>query len=169
MFLKIIGTGLLMISSSGYGFYLKNRYRKRLLGIEEVCQYLEELKGEIKYRNQDFFRVFLELEKNRRTPFLGQVICKELKSGKSISEAWCISVKENADRMALKGHEKMILLELGNQLGKSNSETQTNLLILYQNKLHMLWKGLKKEEQNQCKMYSTLGILGGVMIGLIVV
>lgn len=169
MFLKIIGTGLLMISSSWYGFYLKNRYRKRVRGIEEMCQYLEELKGEIKYRNQDFFRVFSELEKNRRTPFLGTVICKELKSGKSISEAWCISVKENADHLALRTQEEMILLELGSQLGKSNCETQTNLLNLYQNKLHTLWKGLKKEEQNQCKVYSTLGILGGIMICLIVV
>ena len=131
--------------------------------------HLEELKGNVAYNNEEIQEILDNLSCDLYYGMFFQNIMKKMKEGQALKDAWTISVEEVLEHTVLTNKELKIIKELGLQLGEHHRETQIRQIEFFQNKLTLLHLELKKEEKEKCKLYTSLGILGGVMVSIILV
>lgn len=131
--------------------------------------HLEELKGNVAYNNEEIQEILNNLSSDSYYGIFFKNIIKHMKEGQALKDAWKISVDEVLGPSVLTSKELKIITEVGRQLGENHRETQIRQIEFFQNKLSLLHLELKKEEKEKCKLYTSLGILGGVMVGIILV
>lgn len=170
MIIKFIGAIVLISATSLIGFSLANDCSKRPRALRELQSLLQMLENEISYLSNLLSEAFNRIYEgtNSDTAILFREAAKNLGiNGVTADVAWEKSINENYAKLSLNKEDKDILLTFGNMLGNSDLEGQLNNIRLMSSQLKL--QELKAEDMRQKneKMYSSLGVLSGLAITII--
>ncbi len=134
--------------------------------IEEVLLMLQIISSEIRYSKTPLNVIVSKLSQNRglsRLKFISE--CRKMLENENFPLSW----KKSVEKSDVNHDDRILLLSFGSGLGTSDVEGQLSNCelhkALFENNLH--------KAREQCsrfgKLYTTLGVLGGILIALIIV
>ena len=92
--------------------------------------------------------------------------CLFSENGGDISDEWDICVSKSG---YLKEDDRQILSELGRTIGKSNTDGETAVLALAGQRLSFQLKTAEEERKRKGRLYTTLGIMLGAAVGIMLI
>lgn len=165
--MRLILGGILCFCCGFIGVSLNIYYIKRHKILSNGISFIEYLIGEIKFLNLKLSEIIENYCIDKKGVFLD--LCKNylelIKSG--------TCDKSNIEKLVninyLKKQDKINLIMLFDNLGKSDCENQINFLSNYLQKMKLSAESSKKEQQTYGIMSYKLGILIGIALFIIVV
>ena len=167
MLFRGLGIGIVILTCSIYGFKLKNNYLKRIRHLQEFIRLLENLIGEIKYKNCDLIENFTNINRKKTYQIFMDEIINGLSKGQAIHRLWNDCCKKNLITTALNKSDIDFISNLGYELGCCDRESQINHLEYYKKSLQNIVSELKKEKNEKCRLCSSMGIVCGVFFGIL--
>jgi len=168
VFLKMIGSIVIILASSFLGLFLSNECKKRPQQLRELQSLLGMFENQITYLSDVLSEAFERVHKfsgSEVGEFFGRTVAN-LKDGSGMNapEAWDAAVRSSAGATAQSGEDVEILLSFGKMLGGSDIDGQVKNIRLTVKQLNM------QEEKAECSriknegMYKHMGILCGAAI-----
>ena len=148
MALKWIGSMLVLFSAGGFGIWSAMQWRERLRLLEKLRQMIYFLKGEITYSHAPLAEALERVGKREAGP-LGQLftaaaegICRQ--EGESLQEIW--------------RREVQVLSSPKIRLPLTEEDLeQLDISIEY----------LRTNQREKCRLYTSLGIMGGMFLVIV--
>lgn len=169
--MKWIGMMLVLFSSGGIGLWSAWCFRGRLRTLERLRQLIYCLKGEITYSHAPL-KEAMERVGRRETGSLGMLFLTAAEGidsglGESFGEIWEAAV----ERLAKQEEGRLLLAQdleqlkgLGGHLGYLDVEMQSRALLLYLEELELSVQYLRSHQRERCRLYTSLGFLGGLFL-----
>ena len=172
--LKLAGALLILISAAGLGFRMAARWRQRVRELEQLRQMVYFLKGEIVYSRAPLAEA-LEQAGKRSGGELGRFFEKAAEgirqnAGESLYEIWsgAMEALENGKRETALSAEDLVQLKgLGRNLGYLDVDMQERLLLLYLEQLDLTIAGLREQQREKCRLYASMGVMGGIFLVIV--
>ena len=169
MYCKAVGIILIVLSGGYCGLTLQKRYLCRLRMLEEFIMLLEQLKGGLRYQNYTIEENLLELRKSKYFYEFFSAVLDELHRGKRFFDAWEKGCSYLRAQTALKEEDIGQIERLGRELGISDLESQIGRINFYEEQLKQKLGCLNQEKREQCRLYLSLGLMGGMMAGIFLI
>lgn len=171
--MKIIGCILVVVSSTGMGFFFSNEMRCRIEDLKELKKLIGLLRGDIRYANTplpEAIQVITRRQSGNYSAFFQYVSTKlqEL-SGHTFSDIWKEAVLLKLTDTSLTKKDKLHMIQFGENLGYLDKEMQMNTMDLFISQLEEEIKDLTKSLKEKSYLYNTLGILCGIFIIIIMI
>lgn len=173
MYLKILGSILVIVFSTIAGLKLGNDYKERILELKMIKQFLILLRGEIKYHktpiDEALSNIYGRSGKNI------DIMLKEVIDGikaqdkKEFAKIWQNGVVKLKKETSMSEDDLEKLLQFGENIGFLDKETQINNIDLYLEKLDEDIKNLTARLDDKCRIYNVCGVLTGIFIVLLIV
>ena len=165
----MLGAAFLWISLICAGVICSIKLKKRVTLLEKTIVMLEELKIQIQFLNMPVYEM---LETTGKKEYLSNldylsVCCEEMKKGKDFPEAWKLSIVNTLQ--LYKREEKERLLQLGTNLGTSNTESQINIIDSQMVSFDEFLTKAKNSSMKYSNMATLLGVLSGCMIFIVLI
>ncbi|RKJ00612.1 sporulation protein [bacterium D16-54] len=173
LFLKITGCVLIVSGASGYGFWMVSNYKERLLLLEQLRQMIFLLKGQILYANATLLEAFDTVGRRTEGPLSELFLQVSERMEGQQGEPFCQIWKEEAERFAGVGlmakTDRQSLESLGEHLGFLDKEMQEKNLLLYLEQLDMTIEEMRSCQKERCRLYGSLGVMGGLFLAVLLV
>lgn len=164
----------MLFSAGGFGIWSARQWRERLRLLEKLRQMIYFLKGEITYSHAPLAEALERVGKREPGP-LGRLftaaalgICRQ--EGESLQEIWSREVKALSSpqvRLPLTDEDLKQLEELGGNLGYLDVDMQERTLGLYLERLDLAIGYLRTNQKEKCRLYTSLGIMGGMFLVIV--
>ena len=164
---KILGSILILLSSSMIGIYLSYNCKRRIIELEEISEVIFCLNNEICYKNSILYEAIENSIKNCTSlisDFFKEYAELMKKNKYSSKDAINISIEKYESKFAINIEDINIIKSFSNMLGKTDIEGQKRCI-------EATLEGLKKQQQKaekmrakNEKMYLSLGFLSGLTI-----
>lgn len=171
--LRLLAGGLILFGSIGFSFNICQEMRQRLYHIRQMQEIFRLFQSEVSYSKSAFPEVCLSVSDRVAEPY--RSVMKEIyeqavtKSGTRFPEIWRIKMGQCLEEMPVKKEERDIFLEFGNRIGFIDWETQAGMLEKSSIQLEELYVQLKSAMENKEKVITSIGVLGGLMLVIILV
>lgn len=163
---------LIIIMSSGTLGLLKSQaFSQRIIELNDLRTMIHQLSIEISYRKDPLTTTFrrIALYKNNLSSKMLKKCADYMSAYKEFEQCWSTALEEVYADTALKKEDKVILSELGVQLGKSSIDGQTDMLHLIEEKLiHQINLAIK-EKDSKGKMFGGLGFSLGIVVSVLLI
>ena len=173
MLLKIIGSIIVIISSSFLGYILSRDFSKRPSELRELQGLMYMLENEISYLSNLLSDAFEKIAGSSNTEagkfFKTAANYLRGSDGLHASLAWEKAVKEVIRRTALNKEDEEILISFGKMLGNSDLEGQIKNIQLTVKHLKLQEKKAEDSKIKNEKMYRRLGVLGGIALVIMLI
>ena len=153
------------------GWYFSNELKTRIKDLKDLKKLIYLLRGDIRYANTPLPEAVQALSirhegKYRR--FL-TVIAERLHElgGISFYQIWKEAVEKELSSTSLSTKDRTGLIQLGETLAYLDKDMQMNTLDLYISQLEDEINDLSKNVKEKSYLYSSLGIMGGLFITII--
>lgn len=171
IFLKSAGCVMVIAGASGYGFRLAGNYRERIAVLEQLRQMIFLLKGQILYANAPLPEAFETVGK-RMEGELAELFLKTAKRmDRQQGEPFCQIWKEEVEMLEGSGGmakaDIQSLAALGEHLGFMDRDMQERNLLLYLEQLDLVLEELRNHRQERCRLYRSLGVMGGLFLAVL--
>lgn len=171
MVLKILGSIIILISSTFLGFILSRDCAKRPQELRELQRLLQIFENEINFLSNllsDAFENIANSTESEVGVFFSSTL-ENLMSGYGLnaSSAWENAVSENIKGTALNKEDEHILISFGKMLGNSDMEGQLKNIRLTINQLKLQEQKAEEIRGRNESMYKRLGFLGGAALVII--
>ncbi|EDS77917.1 stage III sporulation protein SpoIIIAB [Clostridium massiliodielmoense] len=168
MYFKILGSILVLVSSSLLGFIYGENLKKRFFQLEEMEQALYQLKNEIVYTHNSLPDIFMSVGSKGTKP-IGDIFKRVSNllyehQVESVHEGFKKALSENKKQLNLKKYDIDILLNLSKSLGESDIEGQQNILTLTIRNIKSQLDSAKNVMEKNIKMYRYLGFSFGAIL-----
>ena len=168
--LKTTGCIVLVVCGTLMGLKFSERLKKRVKLLELTVRMINEIALQIRYSSPTVFELLDDLCNNPAYSELKYLIrIKEKRvCGKSFSEVWndgLSDVKEND----FTAEDYSVISEIGEELGRSDTDGQLTALALIKDKLLILRDNSAAEYEKKGKLYRTLGLLSGICVAILCV
>ena len=169
--MKLLGALLILMGTSSIGFITAQKIILRPKQLQQLKTALEMLKTEIDYGITPLPIAFEKLANNLATPISDIFLTakENIGAGQVAQVAWENAVSIHISKLALVKKDQEMLLEIGYNLGNSNSSDQIRHLNLAQEKINHLYQEAVKEEEEKVKLWRYCGVLIGLLIVIIIV
>lgn len=171
--LKFIGAFLVIISGTGIGFKASENLVLQNTQLKKLKELLIILRGEIRYNNTVMPQALRNISKKSDKVFEKFLIYVadnlEKYQGKTISDIWNEGVDKELTKLMLGKKHLDKLKDLGNTLGFLDKEMQISYFNLMIEQLDADIEDNNKRCRDNCKLYRTLGVMGGILVVLIIV
>lgn len=162
---------MVIAGTSGYGSWMAGNYRKRLALLEQLRQMIFLLKGQILYANAPLPEAFETVGK-RAEGELAELFVRtaqrmDRQQGEPFFQIWTEEVQGLDPDLALAGEDKKSLTSLGEHLGFMDRDMQERNLLLYLEQLDMTIEGLRSRREEKCRLYTSLGVMGGLFLAVL--
>lgn len=170
--LKLCGIVLIIVSTTGIGFFAGNNIWLRLEELKELKKILGMLRGEIRYTGTPLYEAFGIIGKRTRGAYADFFIytAKELEelNGKNLRTIWGdLKEKNKESHLSEKDWERF--MQFGDNLGYLDKEMQLGTIELYLEQIETeLAEGYANYSKNS-RLYQALGICGGLFLTLILI
>jgi stage III sporulation protein AB len=154
------------------------QYTKRLSQLEQLRRMIFLLKGQIVYANASLPEAFEAVGKREKGP-LGALFLAAAKQAETLEEANFSAVweqeiekleeKNGREQSALSRSDRQSLAGLGRHLGFLDREMQERNLLLYLEELDEQIAQLRGHRQETCRLYTSLGVMGGIFLAVILI
>ncbi len=149
----------------GFAFAEKLRREQKLCAL--IVRLLQRTAFLVGYRCDDVYSVCAELRRDSELSALTflESLPKSFESGENFRICW-----ENAVRSAgFADDEEDVLLKLGNIIGRSDSESQVDSIRWLERTLSETEKKRSEAYLRKGRLYRSVGLLFGVMVGILVI
>lgn len=165
--LRAAGAACILLGAFGTGWSLALSWRRRLELLEALRRMAYFLKGEIVYGHGTLAEGLAQAGKKGGGPFGAMFEAAaarlEERDGTAFWEIW----EAEADKLSelpLKPQDWDQLKRLGSQLGYLDLEMQERTLLLYLEQLDETIGYLKEHRRERCRLYMSLGVMGGLFL-----
>ena len=174
MAFKWLGAVLVLFSASGFGIWSAMEWKSRLRLLEKLRQMIYFLKGEITYSHAPLAEALERVGKREAGPMgilftaAAAGIC--MQEGESLQEIWHREVdllKTLPNRLPLEPEDLEQLGCLGEHLGYLDVDMQERTLKLYLEQLDLTIDYLRQNQREKCRLYTSLGIMGGMFLVIV--
>ncbi len=162
--LRIIGAAMIIFAGSMLGFLKSDGLRKREECLDRIISGLNLLETDINYEKTDLYDALFSIGKNHNIRTFENIAKNLSKIG--IRNAIGVALEEEA---FLLERDKAPLRTLGDNLGMTDSKTQSQaikrtVLSLLEGK-----KNAQEEYARFAKLYRSCGVLGGILGAIILI
>ncbi len=168
---KCIGCLLIIAGSSGWGCWMAGNYRSRLCLLEQLRQMVLMLKGQILYANaplQEGFEAVGQRTEGILSDLFSQVAKRiDQQQGEPFCQIWKEEVGHLDESSSFSLADRQSLAALGEHLGFMDKNMQEKNLLLYLEELDLVIEDLRKHKQERCRLYISLGIMGGLFLAVL--
>lgn len=172
LLLKVAGCGMVVAGTSGYGSWMAANYRQRLNLLLQLRQMVFLLKGQILYANAPLAEAFEAVGKRMEgmlPEFFLQVAGRLYgQQGKTFCEIWKEEVGQIDPESVLANTDRQSLAALGEHLGYLDRDMQERNLLLYLEQLDLVIRGLRERKEERCRLYTSLGVMGGLFLTVLI-
>jgi stage III sporulation protein AB len=170
--LRIVGCLLMLAGTSGCGFELASGYRRRLELLVRLRQMIYLLKGQIVYANATLEEAFQAVGE-RSEGALGELFCAaalKIRSnpGDPFPQIWSQAVDQMDRRLPVTTRDREALKSMAGHLGYLDRDMQERNLLLYLEELDETIQNLKEHQKEKCRLYTSLGIMSGLFLAVII-
>jgi stage III sporulation protein AB len=169
---KIIGSLIVLLSSSFIGFILSRDCIKRPQHLRSMQSLLQMFENQITYLSDVLAEVFDRIGRaGGETGIFFLTTVELLKKGQAsnASEAWEKAVKKCIRMTALNKEDEQVLLSFGRSLGNTDLEGQLKNIRLTLGQLAIQERKAEESRKKNETMYRSLGILGGMAVVIVLV
>lgn len=173
--MRWIGACLVTFGCTGLGQHMARQWKQRLRWLEQLRQMIYFLKGEILYGHTPLGEALERIgERCRRTdgerglsqlPLFFLSVAKRIQ--KQEGEAFAAIWKEELDQIRespLKEEDILSLQNIGEHLGYLDLNMQERNLLLYLEELDGQIEYLRMHLKEKTKLYTSLGVMGGLFL-----
>jgi stage III sporulation protein AB len=168
---KLIGSLMVIVSSSILGYLASKEYSKRPSQLRELQVLMQIFENEISFLSSVLGNAFESIYKAGKSEvrefFYDTVNNLEGNSGYGAFKAWEKAVKDNIKRTSLNKEDEEILLQFGKILGSTDKDGQISNIrhVVSQLKLQeQKAEDMRKKNEDMCRK---LGLLGGIAIVIV--
>ena len=170
MFLKIVGSITVLLSSGFLGYILARDCGRRPQQLRSLQNLLQMFENQITYLSDVLAETFERISRSggEACVFFGTA-AELLRSGDAAnaSEAWEKAVKKCIGRTALNREDEQILLSFGRSLGNTDLEGQVRNIRLALGQIAVQVEKAEESREKNETMYRGLGFLGGMALVII--
>ena len=156
--MKLFGAACILCGAAGCGIWFAGRYRQRILELEQLKQMVFLLKGQILYASAPLPEALETVGKRMDgalgTLFLETAASLESQPGEPFPVIWRKAVS---------------VMEGKTALSKSDRQTLERTLLLYLEQVDTELEVLREHRQERCRLYTSLGVMGGLFLAVILV
>lgn len=174
MMVRICGALLILAGSIGISYSFNHDMRCYIALKRELIKMLQLLEGEIRHRNLNLPECFASVPDRLSEPVAGFLtkLTEELRyrEGTALSVLWSekvhayFSSAAGPTRCILKDGDIEGLCGFGEEFGYRDQTMQINMIQQYEARLEEEVSGTLKQMQETSRIYSTMGVLGGVFV-----
>lgn len=171
LFMKTAGCGMVVMGTSGYGACLAGNYKSRLALLEQLRQMIFLLKGQIVYANAPLPEAF-EVVGRRTKGILAELFVRvaerlEGQQGEPLFHIWQEEVEKLSEAGGLTKKDRQCLAAFGEHLGFLDRDMQERNLLLYLEQLDLTIGELRGHKEERCRLYTSLGVMGGLFLAVL--
>ncbi len=171
MWLKLVGSTMVIISCSMIGFIVAGNFKYRPKVLRNLQTALSMFETEINYSNSPLPKAFENISKKceKDVASLFDSTAKNLclRCGLTANEAWQKSLKDFCINSCISNDDYEILVAFGKYLGSTDRQNQIKNIKVTLNYLKQQEIKSIEEKQKNEKLWRYLGILSGLMILLL--
>lgn len=169
--IRILGVMLVIGSSTGLGFYMAFQWNEHLRTVEKLRKMIFLLKGEIIYANAPLTEAFERIG-NKSGGEIGNFFVKvadrlSRQHGETFYFVWQEEINKLPKEVCLSKEDKQNLKDLGEHLGYLDMEMQERNILLYMEQLDLTIGYLRKHKQEKGRLYTSMGIMGGLFLAIV--
>lgn len=129
------------------------------------------LKGQILYANAPLQEGFEEVGRRTNGPLadvFSQVAERiEQQQGEPFCQIWKEEVERLEGETSFSLSDRQSLAALGEHLGFLDKDMQERNLLLYLEELDLTIEDLRTHRQERCRLYTSLGVMGGLFLAVL--
>ena len=168
MYIKFIGTVIIMITFSAAGFRMSEKIKHREESQRVILHMINRISSLIEHSSAHVCEILIILAEDETLSKLA--FLKRAKTyyenGQSFEKSWKAALDEE-NVMGESEREKLIML--GSSLGKSGRKEHLKMLKLHSDSISEQIKLNAEEFRNKRKLFSSLGILTGAMVSVLLI
>lgn len=173
MILKILGSLIVLISTTLFGIQISHKYRTRPLVLSDMIRCLEYLITQISYGQTSLPESFDNLCSSQlssdKASFIFKTALKTLKCEEGITIGEAFDRALDSIDLYLNKQDKNILKYLSPNLGNTDAENQIKSIKLVIQQLSGQLSEAEQLRQKNEKLFKELGFLFGLMIIILLV
>lgn len=171
--LKLIGSIIIILSGTMIGFAQSNKLIEKKELLYDLKNTVMLLRGEIRYSNSVMGQAFSNISAKIKEPFKTFLLnCSkaiEQYDGQTLSDIWNEEIDNTLSKSVLDGKHIEKLKELGKNLGFLDLQMQLSYIDKYIEELDNDIKENEVKIKDNCKLYKTFGIMGGILVVIIII
>ena len=171
MTLKLLGTLLILCSTTSAGYYLSVRDKYRIEDLEEMKRLFLILKSEISFSSVPLEEAFREISERVSGPvsMFASYFSQELKKkkGDSAAELWTQSLSKYMNHLYLGKDDFEAFTAFGRALGYLDRQQQLRNIELAELYINQVCVELREKSEKTAKVYRSMGVLTGALIAVI--
>lgn len=169
--LHLFGAVLVILASSGLGFFMAAQWSEHLKTAEALRKMIFLLKGEIVYGNSHLAEALASSGKKAGGE-LGALFLKvaerlERQEGELFYSIWQEEIDRLPKELCLSKEDRQSLKGLGEHLGYLDMGMQERTILLYLEQLELTINYLREHKQEKSRLYTSLGIMGGLFLTIV--
>lgn len=169
--IKIAGIIMVLTGSCGLGIRLARNWREHLELLEQLRKMIFLLKGQILYANAPLEEAF-ERVGNKSGGSLGDLFVRvaeriEKQQGEGFFDLWKEEVHNMEPALPLSKRDRKELTAFGEHLGYLDRDMQERTMLLYLEQLDLDIDYLREHLRERSRLYTSLGVVGGLFLVII--
>lgn len=173
MWLKLLGSMLVVAAGAWIGFALAGRFCDRPRHISQLMGCLAALQSYVNYAAVPLPEALMHSGSQVEGPVreLFERVARTLSACGWLSprQALAEALQETSARLAFERPEQEVLLQLGSNLGSTNRGEQQKVLTMVLEELGRIEQESRLARDQNAKMYRYLGICGGLVVVILLV
>ena len=157
---KILGAIMTGFACGYLGLKISYAMKIRAESLNNIITSLEMLESEINFSMNKLKQAFIRVDKCGLFKFAAENMDE-----KGVKTAWTNAVNECSTKLALKDADKDILMTLGKNIGRTDTDDQIKNIKYIKSMIAEQEKQAQSEYRHFGKMYRN----GGVLVGLLIV
>lgn len=170
MVLKLTGSLVVTCSCGALGLWKAQQWKDHLRLLEQLRKMIVALKGEILYTHAPLGEAFAHVGRKSEgilAELFGQVAQRiDSQQGDLFYVIWREEIGKRKEALILSEREIQELTEFGEHLGYLDLEMQEHTVALYLEQLELSIQFYREHEREQSRLYTSLGIMGGLFLSI---
>ena len=162
---------IIIFSCGGLGILKSQVYSQRLEELRDLKEMIRILQTEMSYLKDPLPAVFARVgsyKDNRAMDLLWE--CSRLmKENLNLKQCWDQALERAYSGSCLREEDRIVISDLGLQLGKSDLRGQASMFSLAETRLETQIEAAAKDKETKEKMYRGIGFSIGVVIAIILI
>lgn len=170
---RLLAILFILYGSVGFSFKLCQEMRQRIRHVEQMKEIFRLFQSEISYSRAALPETCMTVSKRVMEPYKTAMeeVYEETqrRSGIPFPAIWQEKMEQCLKEIPVKRQEQEIFLNFGNQTGFMDWQMQVGMLEKNRSQLEELHTQLKSAMENKEKVITSLGILGGLMLVIVLI
>lgn len=171
MWMKVLGSILVTVSCSGLGVWKAEQWKEHRKALEQIRKMILLLKGEILYAHAPLEEA-LEHVGRKTEGILASIFCQTAerireREGELFYDLWKETIKSHRKEILLTEKECQEFQAFGEHLGYLDLGMQERTIELYLEQLGLSIDYYREHERERTKLCTSLGIMGGLFLSII--